>query len=139
MACITPAWSSGKLCLKLKPVYYFLSWIYELVMNLKTWVRVDMPQALLQSYWLKGQATMVLLIKFVFLEVQNNSYNGFWYTNELNRMAFTDPMPHCQNGFNEPFWQCSGHFESYCFKYLLWDAWGQIGMYLPCKHPIIAV
>lgn len=54
-------------------------------------------------------------------------------------MAFTDPMPHCQNSFNEPFWQCSGDFESYCFKYLLWDARGQIGMYLPCKHPIIAV
>ena len=82
-------------------MYDSLSWIYELVMNLKTWVRVDIPQAL-ESYLPKGQAAMVLL-KLVFF--QKFRITGFWHRNKLNRLAFTDPMPLCQNGFNKPFWQ----------------------------------
>jgi len=40
---------------------------------------------------------------------------------------------------NGPFRRYGGQFELYCFKLLLRDAQGQISMYLPPQHPIIAI
>ena len=33
---------------------------------------------------------------------------------------------------NRPFYRCGGHFDFYCFEWLLWDA------QLPPEHPIMS-
>ena len=40
-------------------------------------------------------------------------------------------------GNKRPFYRYGGHFDFYCFEYLLWDEW-QIHINLPPEHPIMS-